>query len=197
MKATNNEQINTKLYWNYIYNTPAKFKEYWQRNHRFFTLMDYIKDGDKFIDLGCGVGCPAQIVNEQKKGCEIWGVDISSDVIKANKKDAPYAKWHQGYIGGLDFLPNNYFDVCFAGELIEHLDNPMDAFMDAHRILKKGGKFVITTPHEDKILSSEHVWFFDQADIKALFKDTGFKKIEFVKLPDTEHILVIFAVGTK
>jgi len=29
MKSTNNAQINTRVYWNYIYNTPAKAQEYW------------------------------------------------------------------------------------------------------------------------------------------------------------------------
>jgi len=197
MRATNNEQINTKVYWNYIYTTPAKYKDYWGRTHRFFTLMDYIKDGDKFIDLGCGVGVPGQMVNEKKKGCEIWGVDISDEVIKNSKKDAPYGKWFQGYVGGLDFLPKDYFDVCFSGEVIEHLDEPKDLFRDAFRILKKDGKLVITTPNEDLIHSQEHVWLFTKEDVENLFTSAGFKKVEFVSLPDIEYKMVIFAVGTK
>jgi ubiquinone/menaquinone biosynthesis C-methylase UbiE len=197
MKSTNNEQINTKVYWDYIYNTPAKKKEYWQRTSRFFTLVDLIKDGDKFLDIGCGVGVPASIINEKKKDVETWGVDISGDVIEANKKEMPYAKWFQGYAESLKFLPNNYFDVIFSGEVIEHMTDPSHLFEESYRLLKSGGKLVISTPHEDKIRSSEHVWYFDEDDICSFFENAGFNKIDFVKLPDTEHILVIFAVGTK
>lgn len=197
MKRLPNDQINSKVYWDYIYTTPARSKEYWGRTHRFFTCLDYIKDGDKFIDLGCGVGLPCRLVREKRKSCEIWGVDISSEVIKNNKKDEPSIRWEQGYIGGLSFLPKDYFDVVFCGETIEHLDNPREAFIDAYTILKKGGKFIITTPIENHIQSPEHIWEFAKDDIEKLYTDTGFGKPEFINLPDMEHLMVFFAVGIK
>lgn len=190
-------QINTKVYWNYIYTTPAKEKEYWTDTARFPTAVSYVKDGDKFIDLGCGVGIPGRMIKEQKKGCEIWGVDISSEVIENNKKADPDIKYSQGYIGRLEHLPKNYFDVCFSGETIEHLDFPQDLFKDAHRILKPGGRLIITTPIEDHIDSPEHVWMFTRNDIRKLFTDAGFKNVEFIDLPDTEYLIVFFATGIK
>ncbi len=197
MLKTGNSQINTKVYWDYIYTTPAKEIEYWSDTNRFPKILDYVKDGDKFIDLGCGVGIPERMIKRTKKGCELWGIDISSEVIQKNLKEEPDIKFKQGYIGGLDFLPKNYFDVVFSGEVAEHLDNPLVLFRDAVRILKKGGKLIITTPQEDGVISPEHLWYFDQDDIKNLFHGAGFKKLEFIDLPDMEHLLVFFVVGTK
>lgn len=197
MQATNNPQINSRTYWNYIYTTPAKEKEYWDRTYRFFTLMDYIKDGDKFLDIGCGVAVPARIIKERKTKAEIWGVDISDEIIERNKKDIPDGHWYQGCAGGVEDIPINYFDVVFAGELIEHLDNPLELFRDAHKLLRKGGKFIITTPKENHVISPEHMWFFNQDDLENLFFSGGFKRVKFVKLADIEHLAVFFVVGTR
>ena len=75
------------------------------------------------------------LIKKEKKDCEIWGTDISDEVIKANKKDKKGIKFFHGYAGHQDFLPSNYFDVVFAGELIEHMDYPEKLFEEAYRIL--------------------------------------------------------------
>ncbi len=198
MRPTGNEQLNTRIYWDHVYTTPAKYKDYWRKTYRFYALLEFVKDGDKVIDLGCGVGLPCYLVRDKKKNCETWGVDISDEIIRMNKQTDPQTKWFQGYIGGLDFLPENYFDVVFCGEVIEHLDDPSFLFKDAYRILKKGGKLIITTPIESHVISHEHVWLFEKIDIIKLFHDSGFKrKVYLVDLPDMEHALVYFAIGTK
>lgn len=197
MQQTGNLQTNTKTYWNYIYTTPARAKEYWGRTMRFFYAVNHVKEGDKFIDLGCGVGIPGRMIKEKKKNCEIWGVDISDEVIKSNKKDDPDIKYFQGYIGSLGFLPINHFDIVFCGETIEHLDTPSDLFGEAYSILKIGGKLIITTPIKDHIHSPEHIWEFNKEDIENLYKDAGFRKVEFEKLSDLEYTMVFFAVGIK
>jgi len=197
MIQTGNDNINTKIYWDHIYTTPAKNLLYWTDSRRYSKAVEYVKDGDKFIDLGCGVGIPGRMVEHSKKNCEVWGVDISEEIIENNKENNPGTTYHQGYVGNIDFLPKNYFDVVFCGEVIEHLDDPTAAFKDAYRILKKGGKFVVTTPEEDHITSPEHYWYFTRDDVKKFFKDVGFKKLEFVDLGDLEYLLVIFGIGIK
>jgi ubiquinone/menaquinone biosynthesis C-methylase UbiE len=197
MIKTGNENINTKVYWDHVYTTPAKELSYWADNRRFPKAIEYVKDGDRFIDLGCGVAVPGRAIQKLKKGCEIWGVDIAEEVIEANKRNDPKSTYYQGYIGSLDFLPENYFDVVFCGEVIEHLEDPAVAFQDAYRILKKGGKFIVTTPESDHITSPEHYWYFTHEDVEKLYKETGFKHIEFVDLDDLEYLLVIFGIGIK
>jgi ubiquinone/menaquinone biosynthesis C-methylase UbiE len=197
MIRTNNDQINTRQYWNHIYTTPARKVDYWSDTNRFPKALEYIKNGDKFIDLGCGVGVLGRLVLEKRKKCEVWGIDISDEIIEENKKELPQVKWEQGYVGTLDRLPKDYFDVVFSGETVEHLDNPADLFKDAYRILKKGGRLVITTPQDKAIDSPEHMWYFSREDIENLFSSAGFKKVEFVDLPDLEHIIVFFATALK
>lgn len=195
MKKTGNPQINTKVYWNHIYTSEAKTQDYWADTHRFSQALKHVKDGDKFIDMGCGVGVLGRRVKEKRKGCEVWGVDISDLIIEANIKDDPDIWYFQGEVGYCDFLPDNYFDVIFAGEIIEHMNEPAEAFQEARRILKKNGKLIVTTPIDNHVDSPEHVWYFNQDDVEDLFMSNGFKKVKFEKLGDMEHLVVFFAVG--
>lgn len=197
MKRTNNDQLNTKVYWNYIYTTPAREVEYWTKTTRFPKALEYVKDGDKVMDLGCGVGVLLREIKKQRKGCELWGIDISSEVVAKNSKEDPDIHYEQGEIGNLYRLPPEYFDFVFSGETIEHLDKPGELFADAFRILKPGGTLVITTPQDDHIDSPEHVWYFEKQDITNLFTQAGFSSPEFIDLPDMEHMIVFFAVGKK
>lgn len=197
MKKTGNPQINTKFYWNYIYTTPAKEKGYWTRTGRFDQILKEVKSGDKFISIGCGVGISGRMIKEKYPESEVWGTDISDEIINKNKKENLEIKYYQGYAGYQDFLPSDYFDVVFSGELIEHLDDPNVLFKEAYRILKSGGKLCISTPHEDAVTSPEHVWEFTEDDVKYLFASNGFKDVEFKDLHNLEHLVIIFALGVK
>ena len=42
---------------------------------------------------------------------------------------------------------NDSFDMVYCGEIIEHLFNPDHLLDEVHRILKPGGKCIITTPN--------------------------------------------------
>jgi ubiquinone/menaquinone biosynthesis C-methylase UbiE len=197
MKRTNEDQINTRQYWNYIYTTPAKTLDYWTSTGRFDEAIKYIKDGDKVIDIGCGVGILTRMVHSKRKNCEVWGTDISDEVIKNNKKNDPETKYLMGYAGEQNDLPSNYFDVVFSGELIEHMDIPERLFREAYRILKSGGKLIVTTPISDRVRSAEHVWYFEEEDLIKFYIDAGFYEPEFISLDGTEYLIVYFCVGKK
>jgi ubiquinone/menaquinone biosynthesis C-methylase UbiE len=197
MKSTGNSQINTRTYWNFIYTNKAKEVEYWSSSGRYEALLNEIKDNEKFIDIGCGVGIPGRLVLKERKGCEIWGVDISTEIIEKNKKEGTPIKYYSGYAGYNDFLPSNYFTSVFSGELIEHLDDPSVLFKEAYRILKKKGRLIISTPHDNAVTSPEHVWEFNNEDIIKFYTDAGFKNVEFRELKNMEHLVIIFAVGVK
>lgn len=52
-------------------------------------------------------------------------------------------------IGDAHLIPfkDNSVDVVFAGEIIEHLFNPLKFVLEARRVLKPQGVFIITTPN--------------------------------------------------
>lgn len=213
MKRTDNPNINTKIYWNNIYGTPDKREEYAvqgtskvpfvtnniliQPTKRFTTALEFIKDQDRVLDIGCGVGVFTSLVKRTYPRCEVWGTDISDKAIEDNKIEIPDICYIHQYIGDQDRLPSDYFDVVFSGEVLEHLDDPNDLFKDAQRVLKKGGKFILTTPDSNMIQSEEHTWEFIHEDIIKLYIDNGFDTPIFRQLPLPEGALVIFSVGDR
>src|SRR5581483_10651117 len=44
-------------------------------------------------------------------------------------------------------FPDESFDVVVAGELLEHLADPGATVVDAHRVLRPGGRFVGSVPN--------------------------------------------------
>lgn len=208
MKKTGNFNINSKSYWNFVYGGKEKRTAYdihgtdkctHEKNDtkRFSTALTSVKPGDRVLDMGCGVGTFTKLVKKTYPTCEVWGTDISSTAIEDNLKENPEIIYKHEYIGFQDKLPRDYFDVVFCGETIEHLDEPEEAFREGFEMLKSGGKLIITTPKEDRIQSEEHVWFYTHEDVEKLFLEAGFNEVEFKYLPDMEHLLIIFAIGTK
>ena len=212
MRKTGRPNINTGRYWDMIYESPTKFAEHKaQENESYTSVGDVIlpptkrfkyalkevKAGDKVLDMGCGLGSFLKLVKKEYPENEIWGTDISQYIIDLDKEDLPEAKLFCRRIGAQVDIPEHYFDIVFCGETIEHLDEPVEAFVDAYRFLKPGGKFIITTPKGNKIESEEHTWYFDREDVEGLYYSVGFTLLDFIYLPDMEHIFILMAVGTK
>lgn len=200
MKRANPSNINTKVLWNNNYKDPEKREEYLHDHtgptQRFNSALKFVSDGDKVLDIGCGIGIFTKLVKDTYPSCDVTGVDISDTVIEANKNDRQDIKYFEERVGGTN-LPADSFDTIFSGETLEHLDYPQTLFQEANHLLKHSGKFIVTTPREDAIRSPEHTWYFTQQDIEDLFLNNGFNDVQFVYLPDMEHLAVIFAIGVK
>jgi 2-polyprenyl-3-methyl-5-hydroxy-6-metoxy-1,4-benzoquinol methylase len=46
-------------------------------------------------------------------------------------------------------MANNSVDIVFAGEVLEHVADPISFVEDVHRTLKLNGIFILTTPNSD------------------------------------------------
>lgn len=196
MKRTNNPNINTKTYWNTRYFNRAAYEEETGTN-RFEYALKLINDGDKVLDIGCGIGTFTGLVANSKKDTEVWGVDISSKAIDDNAQLGDGVTYKTHFIGKKPPFPSNYFDFVFSGEVLEHIDDPSSLFQEAYKALKPGGTFFLTTPNKDSIKSEEHVWEFGFEDVEQLFFQNNFSYVRFHYLGNLEHLYVIMASGVK
>ena len=95
------------------------------------------------LDVGAGAG----IVEEmQFRGDVAWicGIDLDPRVEHNNKLD-------EGKHANADRIPyrDNFFDVVFADNVMEHLDNPEKVFAEISRVLKPGGVLLFKTPNRN------------------------------------------------
>lgn len=109
-------------------------------------LGEYIKEGDKVLDLGCGNGRLLELFKGKNVDYVYVGVDNSEKLIEIAKKKNPGIFFQVANALNLPF-PDNYFDKIFSIAVLHHI--PSDDFRnhfieEARRVLKPGGLFILT-----------------------------------------------------
>ena len=96
----------------------------------------------KILDIGCASGTHSEILH--KKGAIVTGMDISKEMIDLAKSRLPTLNFKVGNMNHLPFK-NNSFDILFYGLCIHYEKNLNSVFKEAHRVLKKSGRLIIST----------------------------------------------------
>lgn len=108
--------------------------------------------GKKILDFGTGSGRSAQLIKTLGAE-EVVGVDRNKEMIKLAKKIKDSSIKFNLISKNIPY-PDNYFDhtLCIA-VLIEigSKKEMLNAFMEIYRVLKPGGKLVITTTNPKSI----------------------------------------------
>jgi len=112
-------------------------------NVRILKLVSLIGSKNKVLDIGCFDGTIGQFLINNKN--DLYGIDASREGVDTANKRGIKAK-----IGNLEEkfdFKDNFFDVCLAGEIIEHIVDT-DFFIDEiKRVLKPNGYLVLSTPN--------------------------------------------------
>lgn len=104
--------------------------------------------GSRVVDFGCGSG--ANTVLLANRGAEVWGVDISEDLIRL----AEHRLAVSGRAGGARFVvgsahdlpfPDGSVDVLFGIAVLHHLDLLLVS-REVHRVLRRGGRAIFQEP---------------------------------------------------
>lgn len=101
----------------------------------------------KLLDVGCGDG--QFLANMRELGWEVHGVEPDGQAVKAaNQKFG--LNVHEGALEKISF-PDNTFDAITMSHVIEHLPNPIGTLRECKRMLKKGGRLVMTAPNIESL----------------------------------------------
>lgn len=151
---------------------------------RFMTLEH--EPAGRLLDVGCGAG---RLLNRMRKqGWEVEGIDF--DPQAASKVAARYGiKTHVGDLAACK-LPDSSFDAITMSQTMEHLFDPRSTLTECLRILKPGGKLIMTTPNVKSIGAAEfgswwrgweaprHLHMFSVKTLAHLTQKSGFDIIE-------------------
>lgn len=157
---------------------------------RAAAFAKVIDDGDLVLDLGAGCFGMAQwaVLNHRAKALYIAldfspvAMNMTIEVMKEYKN----FKYVIGNALNTEFADET-FDVVFAGELIEHMNEPDDLVKEQARVCRYNGVLVASTvdPYcEDarinKCTYPEHKWEFEPDDLIKLYSKHGNVKYERV-----------------
>jgi 2-polyprenyl-3-methyl-5-hydroxy-6-metoxy-1,4-benzoquinol methylase len=98
----------------------------------------------RVLDIGCGFG--ETLGYHKARGCEVYGVEADENIRRVADKFG-----FEVHVGLFD--PNNYepdfFDYVTMDQVIEHMADPVQILRGVARILKPGGRAIMTTPNSN------------------------------------------------
>ena len=126
----------------------------------------------KALDVGCEEGVQSKWL--EGKGYTVTSIDVRKIYERALIVDVNQP---------LPFADAS-FDLLWCSEVIEHLKDPAQTIREFRRVVKPGGKMILTTPNSffwffrlmslfglspKRLQNPEHTFFFHERDIRRLF----------------------------
>jgi ubiquinone/menaquinone biosynthesis C-methylase UbiE len=160
---------------------------------RLVFLLAYVAPGDRVLDLGCGDGAfAAELVGE---GAHVVAADVSAEALRRAARRAAGAEIVQLTEGAPLPFGDDTFDVVWAGEAIEHVVDVVAWLAEVRRVLRFGGRLLLTTPYHGRVATvliglrgasfdahfdprADHLRFFTARSLRAVLADAGFADAE-------------------
>jgi 2-polyprenyl-3-methyl-5-hydroxy-6-metoxy-1,4-benzoquinol methylase len=155
---------------------------------RFEQVRPYL-EGRTVLDVGCASGANrpdwvhALIAAEAR---DVVGLDVDPEAVAAIRK-----RGYQVELADAETMDlGRHFDVVYAGELIEHLDNPGAFLRAARRHLRPDSSLVLTTPNPfcftnfvyriggKPKLNRDHTCWYCEDTLRQLLDRHGFTVVE-------------------
>ena len=107
-------------------------------------LVKESKSNNKILDIGCYDGFIGELLI--KNNNDVYGIDIVKEKLKIAQQRGLKVKICDIQHQELPYS-NSYFDIVILGDIIEHVFDTDDLLRKCKKVLKKGGKLLITTPN--------------------------------------------------
>jgi SAM-dependent methyltransferase len=155
-------------------------------------IKPYLGECHNILDIGCGVGTMDFYL--AKKGKNVTGIEISANAVSIARENAKLFNLYKNINFVISKFPNKAlkgkYDLVIFSEVIEHLEDDNRALRDIHKILKRNGLLVITTPSKNAPLyrlgllnkfdrSVGHLRRYSVNDLLSLVKNNQYKIINF------------------
>lgn len=118
----------------------------WPRT-RIEASLYWSGTGTRILDIGCGSG--ELLYNLKDKYSELYGTELAFARAETARKflaEVPAQIFQNNIEEGTSF-DSDFFDTVICADVIEHVVNIWPGLMEMHRVLKIGGRLVLTTPN--------------------------------------------------
>lgn len=139
----------------------------------------------RILDIGCGFG--ESLGYHAARGCDVYGVEADENIRRVADKFGYNV--HVGLFDP-DIYEENFFDYVTMDQVLEHVVDPLDTLHGVARVLKPGGRAVISVPNAagwgakffgDRWInwhSPYHLQFYSKKSMEIAAKGAGLELLE-------------------
>lgn len=152
----------------------------------------------RLLDMGCGDG--SFLGAAKSRGWEVNGIEVAEVAARRAEAKVGVGRILQSLEAAQ--YQNHCFDVVTLWDVIEHLPDPVGTLRQLVRILRMGGKVIISTPNASSLLHRlahyaywctlkrwtlpvrliyfpEHLHYFDRKTLTDALTRAGFSRVKF------------------
>lgn len=127
------------------------------------SVISNVPDHSVVLDVGCGDGNTSSFLIKNKS-CNVYGIDVSKTALSHAKRKGLKTKVVNLNYGCLPF-GNNKFNVVLMIDVLEHLIDPVNILLEVKRVLRKGGRLILSLPNFARFTNRLRMLFGDPVDI--------------------------------
>jgi ubiquinone/menaquinone biosynthesis C-methylase UbiE len=155
-------------------------------------LLAHVTPGQTVLDLGCGDGRFSAELREH--GATPVALDVSQEAVRRAREQHPWLDVRHVEEGDPLPLGDQEVDAVWAGEVIEHVVDPVALMAEVRRVLRFGGLLLVTTPYHGRVATAllalrghafdehfdpraDHLRFFTTRSLESVIGDAGFRDV--------------------
>ncbi len=179
-------------YWNRGKNHFSGDQQGYAANFRRWMKRELVglPPSTPILEVGCGDGSFTKELAHFSS--QITAIDISGSQIADNAGRLPGIKFLQHDVAERLPFANGAFRVVWCSEVLEHLFDPSFALQEMHRVLRPGGKLLVTVPYHGRLKnvlialfkfevhyapSNPHIRFYTRNTLSRLAHAAGFGNV--------------------
>lgn len=158
-----------------------------KRKQLFLNFLSTLPKGLRVLDVGCYVGDVVEQIHQL--GYEGYGIDVWKENIQQAQKSYPHLTFKEAELNKKIPFDDQFFDVIWAGDVIEHVSDTITLFSELSRILKPNGYLVASTPYHGRLKmmaislvdihhhfhpEHPHIRFYTNKNLRKILQKYGF-----------------------
>ena len=160
----------------------------------YYLAKEYVQ-GD-LLEIGCGEGRGIGLLQQQCKS--YTAIDKIQSVVESLTEKYPNVAFIQDNIPPLNKIESNSYDYVISFQVIEHIRNDKLFLEEIHRVLRPGGKALLTTPNIKKTLTRNpwHIREYTADQLTALAKSV-FNKVDMMGVGGNDKVMAYYEMNKK
>ncbi len=157
-----------------------------------FEMIKYLpSDAKKILEVGCGNGAFAEVIKKKNEAL-VWGIEMMENEARDAEKviDKVFIGVCEDF---LDELPDNFFDVIYFNDVLEHMVDPYMVLKKIKNKLNDNGVVISSIPNmryhsaltallfkkdwkyeTHGIMDFTHLRFFTKNSIVRMYEEAGY-----------------------